>query len=90
MLDTLGILHVNEQHENAQSKMTVKWSEIAASIPGRMGKQCRERWFNHLNPELTKAPWTDEEDGILFHAQVMNIRTEQAGIVWKDCRSLRE
>lgn len=50
--------------------MNVKWSEIAASIPGRLGKQCRERWFNHLSPDLTKAPWTDQEDGILFHAQV--------------------
>jgi hypothetical protein len=25
-----------------------KWSEVANKIPGRIGKQCRERWFNHL------------------------------------------
>ena len=24
-----------------------KWSEIADAIPGRIGKQCRERFFNH-------------------------------------------
>ncbi len=23
---------------------TTKWSEIALKIPGRIGKQCRERW----------------------------------------------
>lgn len=27
-----------------------KWSLIARYIPNRMGKQCRERWYNHLNP----------------------------------------
>jgi hypothetical protein len=27
-----------------------KWSTIAAQLPGRIGKQCRERWHNHLNP----------------------------------------
>ena len=25
-----------------------KWSTIAAELPGRIGKQCRERWHNHL------------------------------------------
>ena len=33
----------------------VKWSLIAAKRPGRIGKQCRERWFNHLDPSLTKS-----------------------------------
>jgi hypothetical protein len=28
-----------------------KWSEIADRIPGRIGKQCRERYFNHLDRE---------------------------------------
>ncbi|KAH8050614.1 RNA polymerase II transcription regulator recruiting protein [Aureococcus anophagefferens] len=27
-----------------------KWSTIASHLPGRIGKQCRERWHNHLNP----------------------------------------
>ncbi|EOD27550.1 hypothetical protein EMIHUDRAFT_58392, partial [Emiliania huxleyi CCMP1516] len=25
-------------------------------------KQCRERWRNHLRPELNKGDWTVEED----------------------------
>jgi hypothetical protein len=37
------------------------WSEIAKSLPGRIGKQCRERWHNHLSPEVKKEGFTDEE-----------------------------
>ena len=31
-----------------------KWSIIASHLPGRIGKQCRERWHNHLNPDIRK------------------------------------
>ena len=41
---------------------TRSWSVIAAQLPTRTGKQCRERWHNHLNPEVTKESWTAEED----------------------------
>ncbi|KAK7316455.1 hypothetical protein VNO77_35501 [Canavalia gladiata] len=29
-----------------------KWSQIAKSLKGRIGKQCRERWHNHLRPNI--------------------------------------
>lgn len=29
-----------------------KWSRIAQMLPGRIGKQCRERWHNHLRPDI--------------------------------------
>lgn len=29
-----------------------KWSHIAQVLPGRIGKQCRERWHNHLRPDI--------------------------------------
>ncbi|OWM65441.1 hypothetical protein CDL15_Pgr009031 [Punica granatum] len=29
-----------------------KWSHIAQMLPGRIGKQCRERWHNHLRPDI--------------------------------------
>ena len=45
-----------------------KWSMIAAHLEGRVGKQCRERWQNHLSPEINKAPWTGEEEHILLAA----------------------
>lgn len=43
-----------------------KWSQIARHIPGRLGKQCRERWYNHLSPAINRAEWTSEEEWLLF------------------------
>ena len=39
-----------------------KWSICAENIQGRSGKQCRERWFNNLNPNVKKGGWTQQED----------------------------
>ena len=43
-----------------------KWAYISKYFPDRIGKQCRERWFNHLNPSVNKTSWSDEEEWILF------------------------
>ncbi|KAE8723310.1 putative Acyl-CoA thioesterase [Hibiscus syriacus] len=48
-----------------------KWSEIAKDLPGRIGKQCRERWCNHLNPDIKKSAWTEEEELILIREHGM-------------------
>ncbi|QDZ25443.1 putative Myb transcription factor [Chloropicon primus] len=45
-----------------------KWSVIAEKLPGRIGKQCRERWHNHLNPDIKQDPWSMEEDKTLIDA----------------------
>ena len=45
-----------------------KWSLIANHLPGRIGKQCRERWHNHLNPHINKGGWAEEEDRQILHA----------------------
>ncbi|XP_017572207.1 myb-related protein A isoform X1 [Pygocentrus nattereri] len=45
-----------------------RWSVIAKHLQGRIGKQCRERWHNHLNPEVKKSSWTQEEDRIIYEA----------------------
>ncbi|RDX57739.1 Transcription factor MYB119, partial [Mucuna pruriens] len=29
-----------------------KWAEVAEKLEGRVGKQCRERWNNHLRPDI--------------------------------------
>ncbi|KAJ4961995.1 hypothetical protein NE237_021905 [Protea cynaroides] len=51
-----------------------KWSHIAQMLHGRVGKQCRERWHNHLRPNIKKDTWTEEEDKILIkcHGDVGN------------------
>ena len=42
------------------------WTKIAALLPGRIGKQCRERWHHHLNPNVVKRKWTIEEDMLII------------------------
>ena len=41
---------------------TKKWQKLCELLPGRIGKQCRERWRNHLDPSINREPWTPEED----------------------------
>ncbi|GJM88788.1 hypothetical protein PR202_ga05353 [Eleusine coracana subsp. coracana] len=45
-----------------------KWSVIAKALDGRIGKQCRERWHNHLDPQIRKEAWTVEEERVLVNA----------------------
>ncbi|XP_069959899.1 transcriptional activator Myb isoform X2 [Cherax quadricarinatus] len=45
-----------------------RWTLIAKHLKGRIGKQCRERWHNHLNPAIKKSAWTEEEDRIIYEA----------------------
>lgn len=47
-----------------------KWTLIARYLNGRIGKQCRERWHNHLNPNIKKTAWTEEEDKIIYNAHI--------------------
>lgn len=54
-----------------------KWKFIASQIPGKIsgiqigrnGKQCRERWNNHLDPVVKKTPWELWEDELLLDMQ---------------------
>jgi hypothetical protein len=47
------------------------WNEIAKKLEEglkgvkKTGKQCRERWKNYLDPNLTTAQWTDNEECLL-------------------------
>ncbi|XP_028266871.1 v-myb avian myeloblastosis viral oncogene homolog-like 2a isoform X2 [Parambassis ranga] len=50
---------------------TKHWTVIAKHLKGRMGKQCRERWHNHLDPVVKKSSWTDEEDLIIYKAHTI-------------------
>lgn len=43
-----------------------KWPGCSDFITGRSGKQCRERWYNTLNPNVKKGGWTAEEDFLIF------------------------
>ena len=44
-----------------------RWTVIASNLPGRTGKQCRERWVNQLDPSIKRDQnWTEEEDRIIM------------------------
>ncbi|KAF8037572.1 hypothetical protein BT93_B0453 [Corymbia citriodora subsp. variegata] len=55
-----------------------KWSQISRMLRGRCGKQCRERWHNHLRPDIKKDSWSIEEDKILIQAH------KQVGSKWAE------
>uniref|UniRef100_A0A8C5HMF1 Transcriptional activator Myb-like n=1 Tax=Gouania willdenowi TaxID=441366 RepID=A0A8C5HMF1_GOUWI len=50
------------------------WALTAQYMRSRNGKQCRERWINHLNPTVNKSSWTLEEDRVIMeaHRQIGN------------------
>ena len=54
---------------------TKQWTLISEllikryNIRGRSAKQCRERWHNHLDPEINKKYWTEEEEKLIFDFQ---------------------
>jgi hypothetical protein len=45
------------------------WTLVAQLIPGRNGKQCRERWIHQICPSLNKENWTPREDTLLIQQQ---------------------
>jgi hypothetical protein len=49
------------QDADVQTVRQIKWSDLAMRVPGRTGKQVRERWYNHLDPSVNKGPWTAAE-----------------------------
>ena len=60
-----------------------KWAYISKYFTDRIGKQCRERWFNHLNPSVNKTSWSEEEEWILF------IQHQKLGNKWSQlCKFL--
>lgn len=71
-----------EEDEKLKSAVTSHgeraWSRIADELPGRVGKQCRDRWCNHLSPELDKKKWSADDDEKLFEA------VERLGNQWAE------
>ena len=62
------------------SNWTIIANEMALIFKSkhRNGKQCRERWHNHLDPIVNKDNWTEEEENILFNKHM------EYGNKWSD------
>ncbi|KAL1515652.1 hypothetical protein AB1Y20_002270 [Prymnesium parvum] len=56
----------------------VRWSAVGAQMNGRSGKQCRERWHNHLSPDVNKAEWTAQEDAAIVQ------KVHELGTRWSE------
>ena len=41
--------------ELVSTHSTKNWTKLAANLAPRTGKQCRERWYNHLANNLKKG-----------------------------------
>ena len=63
---------------------TGNWTIIANEMSNiynfknRSGKQCRERWHNHLDPKVNKDSWKESEENILFN------KHKEYGNKWSD------
>jgi len=86
-------MHWSELHDERLRNLVAelgagRWAELARrmeaargeSEPFRSGKQCRERWYNHLDVRVDKQTWRPEEDDIIFEA-VTRLGTKWAEIV---------
>lgn len=50
-------------------KIANELNERIGGTSNRAGKQCRERWLNHLDNVITKNPWSCQEDLTLLTKQ---------------------
>ena len=66
-----------DTHPPTSNNTPTPWAHL---LPGRTGKQCRERWHNHLNPNLNKNPlWSEHEDTLIFQ-QYLQLGTKWASM----------
>ena len=44
------------------------WWKVAKHVPGRTDDQCAKRWREKLDPSISRAPWSLDEDKVLLAA----------------------
>jgi hypothetical protein len=54
------------------------WRVVAHHLPGLTPRQCKERYFTYLGPNVRRTPWTDSEDALLLR------KVQEHGQRWAD------
>eukprot|EP00956_Cyclotella_meneghiniana_P011585 scaffold16276_cov49-Cyclotella_meneghiniana.AAC.5 len=84
-----AVLHAIAQSAKPVSAYYFNWTDIAHQLPGRSGKQIRDRWINYLNPALNRLPFSPEDDLRLWegHKKLRSRWTEISVEVFNSTRS---
>lgn len=74
---------------NSKEQPFTRWSDLAQRLPGRVGKQIRDRWVNHLNPNINHLPFSRADDLLLWdgHQKLGKRWVEIATSSFKSTRS---
>ena len=75
--------------EPADAAPYTRWSELITHLPGRTGRQARERWINILNPAIDRTPFGREDDlALLKGHSILGMRwVEISELVFQSRRS---
>ncbi|KAF2195931.1 hypothetical protein K469DRAFT_491100, partial [Zopfia rhizophila CBS 207.26] len=56
----------DERLREAIDKFGFRWSVVSKAVGNRSADQCQKRYRNALNPELSNANWSADEDATLI------------------------
>ncbi|KAK2879436.1 hypothetical protein FQN49_000871 [Arthroderma sp. PD_2] len=56
------------QLQEAVGLLGLKWTQVSERVGTRNSDQCAKRWAYALNPSVSHAPWTEEQDESLLRA----------------------
>ena len=65
-LDAMLRLSIGKLDATSSVRVEGYWPKVAQNVPGKSGRQCRERWVCHLDPNLAHDEFTDEERNLMF------------------------
>jgi hypothetical protein len=56
---------LREAVQAAGCRKRLQWTQLAETVPGRNGKQCRSRWNDILDPAINSSQWSSAEVQLL-------------------------
>ncbi|CAD8136229.1 unnamed protein product [Paramecium octaurelia] len=72
------LMQLQSLHPNKWCEIAIELMKICQTPYVRLGKQCRDRWVNKLDPKILNIPWQKEEELRLFQ------QVKKRGKRWAD------